>query len=283
MDALFAAITQGLAYAALAIGIFLTLKIFNIPDITTDGSYTLGGAVTAVAISAHVPLVWVFPLAFAAGALAGVATGIIHTRLKIHPLLAGILVMIALYSINLFIMGRSNIPLTNLPSFFSNSSVMNFIKAFLFALVLLVLIILLLKTDFGIAMRATGSSESMVLAMGVNIEKMKITGLALANALTALSGSLMVQYQGFADINMGVGIVISGLAAVILGESFVRLTKKASLMVNIIMAVAGSVVFRVLLALALLAGLPPQALKLVTALIVLSIIAALKISFREKT
>ena len=283
MDALFAAITQGLAYAALALGIFLTLKIFNIPDITTDGSYTLGGAITAVALSAHVPVVWVFPMAFAGGALAGVATGVIHTRLNINPLLAGILVMIALYSVNLFIMGRSNIPLTDLSSFFSDSSVTNFIKAFAFALVLILLITLLLKTDFGIAMRASGNSESMVLAMGVNIEKMKITGLALANALTALSGSLMVQYQGFADINMGVGIVISGLAAVILGESFVRLAKKSSLLLNIVMAVAGSVIFRVLLALALLAGLPPQALKLVTALIVLSIITVLKISFRERT
>lgn len=283
MESLFAAIIQGLIYAPLALGIFLTLKIFNIPDITTDGSYTLGGAVTAVALSAHIPVAWVFLLALLAGATAGMATGVIHIRLNIHPLLAGILVMIALYSVNLFIMGRSNIPLTDLPSFFSSSSSVNFTKAFVFSGVILLLLVLLLKTDFGIAMRASGNSESMVLAMGVNIERMKITGLALANALTALSGSLMVQFQGFADINMGVGIVISGLAAVILGESFLHIFKKTSLVINVAMAVIGSVVFRLLLAVALLAGLPPQALKLVTALIVLGIIAVLKISFREKT
>ncbi len=288
MDFYLAAIIQGLGYAGLGLGIYISLKIFNIPDITTDGSYTLGGAVTAVLLSSNYNPFFVACAAMLAGACAGIATGIIHTRLKVHALLAGILVMTALYSVNLLIMDRPNIPLIGITNIFS---VLNFsdviqnnqlIVFILFVVVIAALIVWLLKTDFGIAMRATGNSETMVRAMGVNTNTMKITGLALANALTAFSGFLITQYQGFADVNMGIGIVISGLGAVIIGESVVRIFKSNSILLNVVGVIAGTILFRLLLALALSLGLQPNLLKLITSVIVLLVVAILKFSNKEK-
>jgi len=280
MEVIIPAIIQGLCYAAMAFGIYLTLRIFNIPDITTDGSYTLGGAVTAILISNHLSPVAVLPVVLVAGALAGIATGIIHTQLKLHPLLAGILVMTSLYSINLFIMARPNIPLINEANIFNENIRFNMLLTLVFSIVLLLLLCWLLKTDFGIAMRATGSNELMVKAMGINTNFMKVAGLAIANALTALSGYMMVQYQGFADINMGIGIVIAGLAAVILGESFAVFFKSTSILTSLITVLLGSVLFRLLLAFALLAGVPPQMLKLLTAILVLLAAGVFKFVFK---
>ncbi len=277
MDFLSTALLQGLGYASLGIGIFLSLRIFNIPDITTDGSYTLGGVITATFLvsGAHPALALVASIA--GGMIAGALTGVIHTRLKINPLLAGILVMTALYSINLFIMGRSNLPLINVNTVFScisyNLLQQNYWVVMLsFAVILLLFITWLLKTDFGIAMRATGNSEAMVRSMGVNTNRMKIIGLALANGLTAISGYLITQYQGFADINMGIGIVISGLGSVMIGEALLKPFLQRGLLYHIIAVIIGSVLFRVILALALSLGLNPNFLKLVTALIVLLIV-----------
>ncbi len=284
MDFYLAAITQGLGYASLGLGIYISLKIFNIPDITTDGSYTLGGAVTAVLLSSNHNPFFVACAAMLAGACAGIATGIIHTRLKVHALLAGILVMTALYSINLLIMDRPNIPLIGIRTIFSSLNFVadaqtnQLIVFILFVALLSALIIWLLKTDFGIAMRATGNSETMVRAMGVNTNAMKIIGLALANALTAFSGFLITQYQGFADVNMGIGIVISGLGAVIIGESVIKIFKSNSILLNIVGVIAGTILFRLLLAFALSLGMQPTLLKLVTAVIVLLVIVILKAS-----
>lgn len=279
MDFYTTAILQGLGFTALGLGIFLTLRIFNIPDITTDGSYTLGGAVTAIMIVNNFnPYVTLF-VAMLSGMLAGFITGVIHTKLKVNALLAGILVMTALYSVNLSIMGRSNIPLIQTPTIFSaikitenelNNTIIIF---FLFSMLLLFLITWLLKTDFGIAMRATGNSESMVRSMGVDTQRMKIIGLALANGLTALSGFLITQYQGFADINMGIGIVISGLGAVIIGESIVKILRNKKLFVQIVGVIMGTIIFRLILAVALSTGLNPNYLKLVTAMIVLFVVS----------
>lgn len=278
MDFYSAAILQGLGYAAMGLGIYISLRIFNIPDITTDGSYTFGGAITAILLSSGFHPLLVLTGAVAGGALAGCVTGVIHTRLKVQPLLAGILVMTALYSVNLSVMGRSNIPLTGVPVIFesltfSGVPVINQWIIFLaFTLFISVLLTWLLKTDFGIAMRATGNNEQMVRAAGMNTATMKIFGLALANGLTALSGYLLVQYQGFADINMGMGIVISGLAAVMIGEAFARLFRTNKIVLQVIFVIAGSILFRVILAVTLSLGLNPNYLKLVTALIVLSVL-----------
>lgn len=273
-----AAVLLGLAYSAMALGIFLSLRIFRIPDITTDGSFTLGGAVTAVLLS-HFSLnpFLALPVVIIAGALTGIATGVIHTQLKIHPLLAGIIVMTGLYSISLGIMGRSNIPLMSTGSIFGVIPFAGSLNQWMvlsgFAVMLITLLVFVLKTDFGIAMRATGDNEQMAIASGVNAQRMKITGIAIANALTSISGYLVVQYQGFTDINMGIGIVISGLAAVIIGESLIRLIKISNLLFHAVAVVAGSILFRMILAMALTSGVNPNYLKLITALIVLAIVA----------
>lgn len=279
MDFYMTAIIQALCFGPLVFGLFLTLKIFNIPDITADGSYTLGAVVTALCLTNDFPVIWVFVLSAAGGALAGSFTGLIHTRLRIHALLSGILVMTALYSINLTLMGRSNIPLMPQQSLFDRFTAFasNDWNALLIvgAIVLVFLAVLayLLRTDFGIAMRATGDTESMVRAQGVNTNAMKVWGLAIANALIAVSGCLIAQYQGFTDINMGIGIVISGLGAVMIGETLINFLNVSSILLMLGCVLGGVVVFQLMLALALDLGVNPNLLKLATALLVLLIVA----------
>ncbi|MCJ8211157.1 ABC transporter permease [Mucilaginibacter sp. RS28] len=288
MEVYLSAVLQGLCLVAIALGVYLSMKIFNIPDITTDGSYTLGGAVTAVLLTHHQSLLVTVPAVMLAGAIAGAFTGLIHTKLKINALLAGILVMTALYSVNLTIMGRSNIPLLNMSSIFNVvnlSSNPDYNTLFIVLIIVAVLILalgFLLKTDFGIAMRATGDSEQMVRAMGVNTDRMKIIGLALANALTALSGFLMTQFQGYADINMGIGIVITGLGSVIIAETIINWRRITSIQVSLILVVCGAVVFQLVLAFALVIGVDANLLKLVTALFVLLIVSLPRLSFRKQ-
>jgi len=285
MDFYLTALLQGLCFSALALGIFISMKIFNIPDITTDGSYTLGGVVTAVMITHHQPAYIILPAVIVAGGLAGALTGIIHTKLKINALLAGILVMTALYSVNLSIMGTSNLPLNRLPSLFSlveisaDTNHNAFYIVAVFVLVIIVLIGYLLKTDFGIAMRATGNSESMIRALGVNTDRMKITGLALANALTAISGYLISQYQGFTDISMGIGIVIIGLGSVIIAETLINWFKITSVWLSLGLVLAGAIIFQLVLALTLDIGVDANLLKLVTAAFVLIIVSLPRLKF----
>jgi len=268
----------------MALGIFISMKIFRIPDITTDGSFTLGAAVTAILLPEGISAFAAIPFVIIAGAAAGAITGIIHTRLKIDALLSGILVMTALYSVNLSIMQRSNIPMLDVHSVFNfidNQSMLEWLMSAAFALLFAGLIGYILKTDFGIAMRATGDSESMSKAMGVNTRRMKIAGLAMANALTALSGFLVSQYQGFADINMGIGIVISGLGAVLIGDALTKWMKTTNLWLQLFFVIGGSIVFQLVLALALSLGINPNLLKLITAAFVLAIVALPNISIRR--
>jgi putative ABC transport system permease protein len=268
----FTALMLGLAFVPLALGIFITLRIFNIPDITTDGSYTLGAAVTAAGMIAGFSPVSVLLLAILSGMTAGSVTGWIHTRLNVQPLLAGILVMTALYSVNLIIMGRSNIPLTAGSGIFGDST-STITTLLMFVVFFGGGMMWLLRTDFGLAMRATGSSEKMIRSMGVNTDNMKVVGLAIANALTAVSGYLVAQFQSYADINMGIGIVISGLAAVMLGESVLRFTRGNAIWMMILSVIAGSILFRLLLAWILSLGMDPNYLKLVTAGVVLIVVS----------
>ena len=279
MDFYITAILLGLGFAALALGIFISMRIFNIPDITTDGSFTLGGAVTAVLLSREVTLPVVIIAAFFSGAAAGAVTGMIHTRLKVNALLAGILVMTALYSVNLALMGRSNIPLTDVVTLFSIGSFFNNeVSQQAFVLVVMVIILWqliawMLRTDFGLAMRATGNNESMIRSLGVNTNRMKIIGLGLANGLTALSGFLITQIQGFADINMGIGIVILGLGSVMIGEIFSKALRVKNIHVQLLGVIAGSIIFRLILAFALSIGIDALYLKLVVALFVLLVVS----------
>lgn len=287
MDYYLTALLQGLCFSGIALGIFISMKIFNIPDITTDGSFTVGGAATAVLLSSDYPPLIILPLVILAGAIAGATTGLIHTKLKINPLLSGILVMTALYSVNLSLMGRSNIPLLNFASLYSVFPVftdlnLNTLLILVISVILLVSIIaFILKTDFGITMRATGNSESMIRALGVNTDRMKVIGLALANALTATSGYLLTQYQGFADINMGIGIVIAGLGSVIIAETFINWFNISSIVLSLLLVLAGAIIFQLVLSLTLSLGIDASLLKLVTSLFVLAIVSIPKLALKR--
>jgi len=284
MEFYLSALQLSLCLGSMAMGIFITMKIFNIPDITTDGSYTLGATVTAVLLTHQYPVYIVLVLSMLAGAIAGICTGLVHTKLKIDALLAGILVMTGLYSVNLIILGRSNVPLINIPTLFTSFSIFSnelYNDVFIAALLIIVLMILLtyiLKTDFGIAMRATGNSATMTKAMGVNNDRMKITGLAMANSLTALSGFLVAQYQGFSDINMGIGIVIVGLGSVLIADALRLWLHITSIGKQIILVIVGSFLFQMVLAVTLSLGVDPNLLKLVTAVFVLIIVALPRVS-----
>ncbi len=284
MDFYLTALLQGLCLGTMAFGIYLSMKIFNIPDITTDGSYTLGGAITGIMLANNLSSAVIYPTVLFAGLLAGAATGFIHTKLKINALLSGILVMTALYSVNLSLMGRSNIPLLNNNTLFSwinitdDFNINALIILVVFVGIILSVVAYLLKTDFGLAMRATGNSETMIRSLGVDTDKMKIIGLALANALTATSGYLISQLQSFADINMGIGIVIVGLGSVIIGETIISWLSIKNIWIILFIVMVGAIVFQMILALSLSLGINPNLLKLITALFVLMIVSLPKLS-----
>ncbi len=278
------ALQMALCLGPMAMGIFISMKVFNIPDITTDGSYTLGATVTALLLTASTPVWIALPISIMAGALAGTFTGLIHTKLGIDALLSGILVMTAMYSVNLMILGRSNIPLIDIDSIFNKLPLSpieqynQLLVALLFVAVLLSLIIYLLRTDFGIAMRATGNNPIMTKAMGVNNDRIKIIGLAMSNGLTATSGFLVAQYQGFTDINMGIGIVITGLGSVLIADTIKNWTGIRKIGKQIMLVVIGCIVFQAVFAFTLSIGIDPNLLKMVTALFVLFIVALPRIS-----
>ncbi len=287
MDFYALALLQGLAFVPLALGIFLSAKVFNIPDITTDGSYTLGAAVFAVCMLSNMHPLMATLLAMPAGAAAGAVTGIIHTKLKMNALLAGILVMTALYSVNLLIMERSNIALLGTPSLFveinnPENLLINIDIAGILVTIITLILLWLLKTDFGLAMRAAGSNENMIEANGVNTNRIKMIGLAISNALVALSGCLVTQMQGFADINMGIGIVIAGLASVMMGESVSRRLQRTTLLMPLLMVVTAAVIFRLCIAFILAQGIEQVYVKLFSALLVLLFIGITKINFIKK-
>jgi len=282
------ALQLSLCLGPMAMGIFITMKVFNIPDITTDGSYTLGATVAAILLTHHWPVFATLPACMLAGSLAGVCTGLIHTKLKIDALLAGILVMTGLYSINLIILGRSNVPLINISGIFSFFSIFDneiYNELFIALVIIIVLILLLtylLRTDFGIAMRATGNNPIMTKSLGINNDMIKIIGLSFANALTALSGFLVAQYQSFVDINMGIGIVITGLGSVLIADALRLWMNVTNIGTQILLVLAGSFLFQLVLALTLSMGIDPNFLKLVTAVFVLLIVALPRVSSQLK-
>lgn len=282
MEAYISAIILGLCLTSMALGIFMSMKIFNIPDITTDGSYTLGAVVTAVMLTNHISIFIIIPTVLLCGAMAGICTALIHTKFKIDALLAGILVMTALYSINLTILGRSNLPLMDTKNIFISIQIFsntNYNSLFIATLVIAIITAIksyILKTDFGIAMRATGNNSAMVRALGVSDNAMKIFGLAISNALTAFAGFLITQNQFYADINMGIGIVITGLGSVLIADALKQLFKVNSLTKQLLLVILGSIIFQLVLAVTLAIGVNPNLLKLTTALFVLLIVGITK-------
>ena len=282
---LIGAFTIGLILSLLALGVFISFRIFDFPDITADGSITLGAAVTAVLILAGVHPLAALVAAFAAGVAAGTTTGVLHTRFKINGLLSGILVMTALYSVNLRIMGKSNVPLLSERTLvtIAESAALRALGtstvqvlgwdvsardaavlalAFAVAVAVSLALYLFFRTNIGTAMQAAGDNAQMIRALGVNVDNMIVLGLALSNGLIAFSGGLLAQYQGFADVQMGIGMVVWGLASIIIGEALVGVRALGFLITGALM---GSVLFRLIVAVALRGGLDPNDLKLVTA------------------
>jgi len=271
------ALEQGFIYGILAMGVVLSFRLLDFPDLTIDGSFTLGGAVTAILIvhSVH-PVVAVF-FACVVGGCAGLLTGVLHGQLKITKLLSGILVMTMLYSLNLRIMGRANISLLDRPTIFrwlERDDVISRWTAAVLLLVFVTLVFFLLKwflsTEIGGAIRAVGDNESMAVSVALPTETLKLVGLAVSNALVALSGSLLCQQQAFADIGVGVGTLVTALASIIIGEVFVAPSSLGKLLLGCIF---GAVTYFTIVNLALRLGIAPTDLKLATALLVILALA----------
>lgn len=247
-------VTLGAIFAIMSYGVHLSYKQLNFPDLSVDGSFPLGAAICATGLTLGLPLGLCLILSLIGGLLAGLLTGLLHTKLKLSDLLSGILVMIALYSINLKIMGRPNTPLLGLSHPFQGDS------AVFSILGLLLMVKLLLdrfyKSKMGMMIRATGENPAFVTSLGLNPAHYKVLGLMLANSLVAFSGALMALYQGYADIGMGLGIMVAGLASVIIGE---RLFKSV---------VLGSLAYRSIIGLAFSLGVPPSDIKLITAVLI---------------
>lgn len=255
----------GLEYALLAVGVYITFRILNLPDLTVDGSFTFGMAVSTVLCAAAHPFAGLL-----AGALAGVVTGFLQTHCKIHPILAGILTMSGLYTVNITVLGGPNVSLLDAPKFFEvlggKAPAVGLVTA-----VIVVLVTLFFQTVGGLCIRAAGSNEDMVRASSINTTAVRWAALALANALVALSGAILAQCQGFGDVGAGSGMIVIGLASVIIGEV---ICGRRGIVIGIVSAVLGSVVYRIIIALALRYNLmSANSLKLLSALIVAATLA----------
>ncbi|EKN65778.1 inner-membrane translocator [Neobacillus bataviensis LMG 21833] len=308
--AIFGSFEAGIIYAIMALGVYLSFRILDFPDLTVDGSFVTGAALSAVLIVNGVNPFIATIAALLAGFAAGCITGLLHTFGKINNLLAGILMMIALYSINLRIMGRSNIPLLNtdtaftkISSFFEKTGIDSFFNSILSAvglgddlpetwgiLIFMIFVTFLikfctdwfLKTEIGLAIRATGDNKRMIRSLSANTNLLVILGLGLSNALVAFSGALIAQQSGFADVGMGIGMIVIGLASVIIGEALFGTKTIARTTLAVI---GGAIIYRLVITLALRVGfLETGDMKLITALIVIIALTAPKIidGFKEK-
>ncbi|MGE3913468.1 MAG: ABC transporter permease [Chloroflexota bacterium] len=272
------AVALGLAFAASALGVYITFRVLAFPDLTIDGSFPLGAAVSAVLLTWGWDAWSSLGVAAVAGALAGSCTALLNSRLKIHGLLAGILVSIGLWTVNLRVMqDKANLPLltvdtvlTPVRPYISDANLRAVAVFGVVGIILVLVLYWLLHTDLGLAMRATGENEKMVRAQGIDADLMRLIGLALANALVAVSGGLVAQFQGYADVGMGLGMIVAGLAAVILGETVLR---PRGIGTALLAVVGGSVLYRGVIAGALFIGLGPTDMRLVTSLIVIVALA----------
>jgi putative tryptophan/tyrosine transport system permease protein len=288
MSLLIGALTLGFIFSLVALGVLISFRIFAFPDITADGSSTLGAALAAMLLLKGVHPVLATAAGFGGGFLAGALTGTLATKFNINGLLAGILVMTGLYSVNLHVMARSNISVltaTTLSTYAERAGIALapsgtlrlmgweitpleaslLVASFIFAVITGLVMYVFFKTNLGTAMRATGDNSQMIRSLGVNDQNMIILGLAVSNGLIGLAGAFIAQYQGFADVQMGIGMVVWGLASVIIGEALVQTRQLGFILTG---AVMGSVLFRLLVAIALRLGLNPNDLKLITALAV---------------
>ena len=280
MTLVLSVLEQGMIYAIMALGIYITYTILDFPDLTVDGSFPLGAALSAVLITKGVNPVLTLLVAFVAGVVAGTLTGLIHVKLKVRDLLSGIIMMTALYTINLRIAGRANLPLYNMTTIFDNSLVNTIFAGVLapYGTVLIILLITVLmkllldwymNTKSGYLLRGVGDNETIVTSMGVDKGIVKIIGLAIANGLVTLSGAIFAQQQRYFDISMGTGTMVIGLASVIIGTS---LLKKVTFLRVTTSVIIGSVIYKACVALAIKLGMPSTDLKLITAVLFLIIL-----------
>lgn len=270
------AISQGILWGLMTLGVYLTFRILNVADMTVDGSFAAGGAVTAILITKGMNPILSLLFVFITGLITGLATGLMNTKLKINILLASILSQIALYSINIRIMGKANTPLIGMPTMMRNlvdltgGRLTTTQASLIIGLVIVTLIIVAMYwffgTEIGSAIRATGNNELMVRALGVNTDTTKILGLMISNGMVALSGALVAQSQGYADVGMGTGTIVIGLASIIIGE--VIFGQRFGFWYVLLSAVFGSIIYRIIVAVVLQLGLKSTDLKLLTAVIV---------------
>ena len=280
MSLLLSVLEQGMIYAIMALGVYITYKILDFPDLTVDGSFPMGAAITCVLISKGMNPLLTLPISFVAGVIIGILTGVIHVKLKVRDLLSGIIMMTALYTVNLRIAGRANLPIYNNETIFDNPFVNKiFPEAFRpYQTVLVILVLTLItkylldaymRTKSGFLLRAVGDNDTLVTTLGVDKGLIKIIGLAIANGLVSLGGCVFAQQQRFFDVSMGTGTVVIGLASVIIGTS---LFKKITLIRVTSSVVIGSIIYKACVALALRMGLPSTDLKMITAVLFLIIL-----------
>lgn len=272
LDLLLSTVGQGLQWSILALGVFLSFRVLDAADLSVEGSFPLGAAVAATGIVAGLGITVSVLLAIVAGCLAGAVTGFLTTKLRIPVLLSGILTMIGLYSVNLHVMGKANVGLlqeTTLFTLFESFGLTvpqaGLVVGLLFAVVVGVIIYWFFGTEIGTAIRATGINAQMARAQGINTDGMMVLGLVISNGLVALSGAIVAQNNGFADVGMGVGTIVIGLASVIIGEV---LFGASTFKMRLVSVVLGSIVYRLVIAAVLEMGMPPNDLKLFTAVLV---------------
>lgn len=254
---------QSLVFSIAVMGIYITYKILKFADLSADGSFTLGASVSAILITKGINPFISLGVSMLAGALAGIITGILNVKLKIQDILSSILVMVGLYSINLRIMGKANLPLFNQKSIFTDKNVL--LIAFIIASLCAIFFTLFFKTKLGYLLKGIGDNENMITSLGINTGSIKIFALSLSNAFIALSGGVLAQYQGFSDINMGTGTMIMGLASIIIGYNVFR---KMSFSNSSIFCIIGTLLYRTSIALSLRVGFNPSDLKLISSIIV---------------
>lgn len=287
MDFIVTILEQGLIYAILALGVYITYKILDFPDLTVDGSFPLGAAVTAALITRGMNPYLTLPVSFLAGVLAGICTGLIHVKCKVRDLLSGIIMMTALWTVNLYIAGTANVPLFSRDSIFKNDFLIEIIpesmKSYVTLIVVLILAVvckiildLYMNTKSGYLLRAVGDNETVVTALAKDQGNVKILGLAIANGLVSLAGCVFAQEERVFEISMGTGAIVIGLASVIIGTS---IFKKISYVKTTTAVIIGSIIYKACVAVAI-RNFEPQAMKLITAVLFLIILV---ISMERKT
>lgn len=273
IDLLIPTVAQGLLWAVMALGVYITFRVLDIADLTVEGSFPLGAATAAAMMVAGYGPGVSFLAAFLAGTLAGVITGLLHTKMKIPALLAGILTMIALYSVNLRVMGKANLSLLGVDTAFKlaksalgmNTAQTILVVGLVVTVAVGVFLYWFFGTEIGAAIRATGFNQQMIRAQGINTDHTIILGLLLSNGLVAVSGALVAQSNGFADVGMGTGTIVIGLASVIIGEVLFGTRSFKNCLISVVL---GSVVYRIVIAAVLAMGMPPNDLKLFTSVLV---------------